>query len=36
MKITDEVAEWPVVSSAELLRGRLLVVRTEQGPHARR
>ena len=35
MKITDEVAEWPVVSSAELLRGRLVAVRTEQGPHVR-
>lgn len=30
MKITDEVAEWPVVSSAELLRGRLVAVRTDK------
>src|SRR5260370_755637 len=26
----DEVAHWPVVSSAELLRGRLVTVRTDK------
>ena len=30
MKIADEVAQWPVVSSAELLRGRLVTVRTDK------
>ncbi len=30
MNITDEVAHWPVVASAELLRGRLVTVRTDK------
>jgi 8-oxo-dGDP phosphatase len=30
MNVTDEPANWPVVSSAELARGRLVTVRTDQ------
>ena len=30
MNIKDEPAHWPVVSSAELLRGRLIAVRTDK------
>jgi ADP-ribose pyrophosphatase len=30
MNIKDEPAHWPVVSSAELLRGRLITVRTDK------
>ena len=30
MNMKDEPAHWPVVSSAELLRGRLVTVRTDQ------
>ena len=35
MNITDVTEQWPVVSSVELARGRLVTVRTEQGPDAR-
>jgi len=30
MKVKDEIAHWPVVSSAELVRGRLVTVRTDK------
>ena len=30
MNIRDEPAHWPVVSSAELVRGRLVTVRTDK------
>ncbi|HEY1002771.1 MAG TPA: NUDIX hydrolase, partial [Streptosporangiaceae bacterium] len=30
MNITDEPAHWPVVSTAELVRGRLVTVRTDK------
>jgi ADP-ribose pyrophosphatase len=30
MNITDEPARWPVVSTAELVRGRLVTVRTDK------
>jgi ADP-ribose pyrophosphatase len=30
MNLTDEPANWPVVSSAELARGRLVIVRTDK------
>ena len=30
MNLTDEPAHWPVVSSAELVRGRLVTVRTDK------
>ena len=29
MNLTDEPAHWPVVSSAELARGRLVTLRTD-------
>jgi 8-oxo-dGDP phosphatase len=30
MNMTDEIAHWPVVSSAEMFRGRLVTVRTDK------
>ena len=30
MNLTDEPASWPVVSSAEVARGRLVTLRTDK------